>query len=104
MILTKENQIFQGLRISADLADYALEYHGIFEVWKVGCITYLKIYIKIKINTMDWDYNGRRAFYLSGKAHFSVDSMIFAKSPCSLLSFFIRGKLRTSEIDSGDKI
>ena len=79
-ILRKENKIFQDLRISADLADSALEYRGIFESWKVGCITYLKIYITIKVNTMDWDYNGRRAFDLSGKAHFSADSVIFTKS------------------------
>ena len=52
-ILRKENKIFQDLRISADLADSALEYRGIFESWKVGCITYLKIYITIKVNTMD---------------------------------------------------
>ena len=52
-ILRKENKIFQDLRISADLADFVLEYRGIFEGWKVGCITYLKIYIKIKVNTMD---------------------------------------------------
>ena len=79
-ILRKENKFFQDLRISADLADSALEYRGIFEGWKVGWITYLKIYIKIKVNTMYWDYNGRRAFGLSGKAHFSADSVIFAKS------------------------
>ena len=30
-ILRKENKIFQDLRISADLADSALGYHGIFE-------------------------------------------------------------------------
>ena len=79
-ILRKENKIFQDLRISADLADSALEYRGIFESWKVGCITYLKIYIKIRVNTMDWDYNGKRAFDLSGKTHFSVGSVIFAES------------------------
>ena len=78
-ILRKENKIFQVLRISADLADFALGYLGIFEGWKVGCITFLKIYIKIKVNTMDWDYNGRWAFDLSGKTHFSADSVIFAK-------------------------
>ena len=52
-ILRKENKIFQDLRISADLTDSALQYRGMFEGWKVGCITYLKIYIKIKVNTMD---------------------------------------------------
>ena len=77
-ILRKENKFFQDLRISADLADSALEYRGIFEGWKVGWITYLKIYIKIKVNTMYRDYNGRRAFDLSGKTHFSADSVIFA--------------------------
>ena len=30
-ILRKENKIFQDLRISADLVDSALGYHGIFE-------------------------------------------------------------------------
>ena len=79
-ILRNKNQTFQDLRISADLADSALGYRGIFEGWKVGCITYPKICIKIKVNTMDWDYNGRRAFDLSGKAHFSADSVIFTKS------------------------
>ena len=49
-ILRKENKISQDLRISADLIDSALGYRGIFEGWKVGCITYLKIYIKIKVN------------------------------------------------------
>ena len=49
-ILRKESKIFQDLSISADLADSALGYPGIFEGWKVGCITYLKIYIKIKVN------------------------------------------------------
>ena len=48
-ILRKENKIFQDLRISADLADSALGYSGIFEGRKVGYITYLKIYIKIKV-------------------------------------------------------
>ena len=52
-ILRKENKIFQDLRISTDFADSALGYRGIFEGWKVGCITYLEIYIKIKVNTMD---------------------------------------------------
>ena len=49
-ILRKENKISQDLRISADLIDSAWGYRGIFEGWKVGCITYLKIYIKIKVN------------------------------------------------------
>ena len=79
-ILRKENKILQDLRIFADLTDSALGYRGISEGWKVGCITYLKIYVKIEVNTMDWDYNGRRAFDLSGKAHFSADSVIFTKS------------------------
>ena len=52
-ILRKENKILQDLRISADLADSTLRCLGIFEGWKVGCITFLKIYIKIKVNTMD---------------------------------------------------
>ena len=52
-ILRKENKILQDLRIFADLTDSALGYRGIFEGWKVGCITYLKIYVKIKVNTMD---------------------------------------------------
>ena len=85
-ILRKENKIFQDLRISTDLADFVLECRGIFEGWKVGCITYLKIYIEIKVNTMGWDYNGRRAFDLSGKAHFSADSVIFTKSAWSVFS------------------
>ena len=85
-ILRKENKIFQNLRTSGVLADSALGYRGIFEGWKVWCITYLKIYIKIKISTMDWDYNGRAAFDLTGKAHFSADSVIFAKSTWSLCS------------------
>ena len=45
--LIKENKFFEDLRISADLADSALGYRGIFEGWKVGCTTYLKIYIKM---------------------------------------------------------
>ena len=85
-ILRKENKIFQDLRISADQADSALGYRGIFQGWKVGCITYLKISIKIKVNTMDWDDNGRRAFDLSIKAHFSANSVIFAKSTWPLFS------------------
>ena len=85
-IWRKEYKLFQDLRIFADLADSALGYRGIFEGWKVGCITYLEIYIKIKVNTMDWDYNGRRAFDLSGKAHFSADSVIFEKSTWPLFS------------------
>ena len=60
-IWRKEYKLFQDLRIFADLADSALGYRGIFEGWKVGCITYLKIYIKIRVNTMDWDYNGKWA-------------------------------------------
>ena len=52
-ILRKENKIFQDLKISADLADSALEYRGMFEGWMVECITDLKIYIKIKVNAMD---------------------------------------------------
>ena len=32
-ILRKQNKIFQDIRISADLADSALGYHGIFEGW-----------------------------------------------------------------------
>ena len=60
-IWRKEYKLFQDLRIFADLADSALGYCGIFEGWKVGCITYLKIYIKIRVNTMDWDYNGKWA-------------------------------------------
>ena len=71
-ILRKENKIFQDLRISADLADSALGYRGIFEGRKVGCITYLKTCIKIGVNTMDRDNNGRRAFDLSDKANFSA--------------------------------
>ena len=85
-ILRKENKIFQDLRISADLADSALEYRGMFEGWMVECITDLKTYIKIKVNAMDWDHNGRRAFELSGKAHFLADSVIFVKSTWSLFS------------------
>ena len=54
-VLRKENKICQDLKISVDLADSAFEYRRIFEGWKAGCITYLKIYIKIKVNTMDWD-------------------------------------------------
>ena len=57
-ILRKENKIFQDLRISVDLADSALGYRGIFEGGKVGYITYLDIYIKIRVY-MDRDYNGR---------------------------------------------
>ena len=49
-ILRKENKISQDLRISADLIDSALGSRWIFEGWKVKCITYLKIYIKIKVN------------------------------------------------------
>ena len=49
-ILRKENKISQDLRISADLIDSALGSRWIFEGWKVRCITYLKIYIKIKVN------------------------------------------------------
>ena len=79
-ILRQENKIFQDLRISADLADSALGYHGIFEGRKVGYITYLKFYIKIRVNTMDKDHNGRRAFDLSGKSHFFADSVISAES------------------------
>ena len=79
-ILRKENKIFQDLRISAYLADSVLGYRGILEGRKVGYITYLKIFIKIKVNTMDRDYNGRRAFDLSGKAHFSADFVISAES------------------------
>ena len=44
--LIKENKIFHDVRISVDLADSAIRYRGIFEGWKVGCITYVKIYIK----------------------------------------------------------
>ena len=51
--LRKENKIFQDQRISGDLADSTLGYRGIFEGWKVECITYLKVYIKIKVDTMD---------------------------------------------------
>ena len=54
-ILRKENKIFQELRISTDLVDSALGYCGIFEGLKVECITYLKMYIKIRVNTMGWD-------------------------------------------------
>ena len=82
-ILRKENKIFQDLRISADLTDSALGYHGIFEVRKVGYITYLKIYVKTSVNTIDRDYDGRRAFDLSGKAHFSVGYTIVYD--CALL-------------------
>ena len=85
-ILRKKNKIFQDLRILADLADSALGYRGIFEGRKIGYITYLKIYIKIRVNTMDRDHNGRRAFDLSGKAHFSADSVISAESTWPLIS------------------
>ena len=85
-ILRKENKIFEDLRIPTDLTDSALGNCGIFEGWKVGCITYLKTYIKIKLNTMDWDYNGRQVFDLSGKAHFPGDSVIFEKSTWPLFS------------------
>ena len=82
-ILRKENKIFQDLRISASLADSAL---GIFEGRKIGYITYLKSYIKIRVNAMDRDYNDRRAFDLSGKAHFSADFVISAESAQPLIS------------------
>ena len=82
-ILRKENKIFQDLRISASLADSAL---WIFEGRKIGYITYLKSYIKIRVNTMDRDYNGRRAFDLSGKAHFSADFVISVESTWPLIS------------------
>ena len=49
-ILRKENKISQDLRISADLIDSALGCRWVFEGWKVGFITYLKIYIEIKVN------------------------------------------------------
>ena len=49
-ISRKENKISQDLRISADLIDSALGSRWIFEGWKVRCFTYLKIYIKIKVN------------------------------------------------------
>ena len=49
-VLRKENKISQDLRISADLIDSALGCRWAFEGWKVGCITYLKIYSKIKVN------------------------------------------------------
>ena len=83
-ILRKEHKIFQYLRISADLADSALRYRGIFGR-KVRYITYLKIYIKIRVNTIERDYNGRRVFDLSGKAHFPADSVISAESTWHLI-------------------
>ena len=85
-ILRKKNKIFQDLRISADVTDSALGHRGIFEGRRVGCITYLKIYIKIRVNTMDRDYNGRRSFDLSGKAHFSAGSVISAELTWPLIS------------------
>ena len=51
----KENKIFQELRISADLAGSAIGYYGIGRRY----ITYLKTYIKIRVNTMDRDCNRR---------------------------------------------
>ena len=85
-ILRKENKISQDLRISADLADSALGYRGIFDGRGVEYITYLKIYIKTRVNTMNRDYSGRRAFDLSGKAHFPTDAVISAESTWPLIS------------------
>ena len=57
-----------------------------YEVWKVEYTTYLKIYIKIRVNTIEKDYNEMQAFDLSGKEHFSVDSVIPVESTWPLIS------------------
>ena len=84
-ILRQENKIFQDLTISADLADSALGYRGIFEVRKVECITYLKIYIKTRV--IPWtEIIMRRAFDLRRKAHFPTDAAISTESTWPLIS------------------
>ena len=68
-ILRKATKIFQDLRIWIP-----------WNRQKAGYITYLKIYIKIRVNTMDRGYTGRRMFNLSGNAQLFADSVISTES------------------------
>ena len=43
---------------------------------------FVLIFIKIRVSTMDKDYNGRQVFDLSRKAHFFADSVISAELTC----------------------